>query len=220
MTPLVGITCDVDASREPARAQAAMTYVRAVVRAGGVPVLLPPALEAVPGHLRACDAFVFSGGDDPRTEPFGAPTHPKATPVHAERQAYETALLRALAAEAPDRPVLGICLGMQMMGLIAGARLDQHMPDTLGEGAAPHWKQPHPILIGGVEAGTAASSHRQRLIDAGSLEVTALAPDGVIEGVRDPRRAHYRGVQWHPERTEHEPLGLELFRALVRAAGA
>ncbi|MCC6285748.1 MAG: gamma-glutamyl-gamma-aminobutyrate hydrolase family protein [Phycisphaerales bacterium] len=219
MTPLVGITCDLDAAREPVRAQAALAYARAVCRAGGAPVLLPPVLEALPGHLLACAAFVLTGGDDPRTEPFGAPTHPRATPVHPERQAYETALLRALSTQAPDRPVLGICLGMQMMGLVAGGTLDQCMTETLGDAADAHWKRPHAVLIGGESAGEAASSHRQRLLDPGSLQVIARAPDGVIEGVCDAGRAHYVGVQWHPERTADERLGLDCFRSLVRAAG-
>ena len=67
---------------------------------------------------------MFIGGDDPRTEPFGEPTHPKATPVEPERQAFETALLEELQRR-PGAPVLGVCLGMQMMALHAGGKLNQ-----------------------------------------------------------------------------------------------
>jgi putative glutamine amidotransferase len=191
--------------------------------------------------VRRCDGFVLTGGDDPRTEPFGEPTHPQACLIHPLRQEYETELLRALLIA--GKPVLGICLGMQMMALVAGGRINQHMPDSVST-ARDHRAEdaqrtgrdamhaivpdlgapacPATRLLSAATGGSGpphvASRHHQAVSDPGSLRVIARAHDGVIEAVTDPSRPYYIGVQWHPERTEHPALGLDLFRALVQAA--
>jgi putative glutamine amidotransferase len=227
--PVIGITTDIaDPAPEGAppklRATLSLTYIRAVTAAGGLPVLLPPVLELAYEFARRCDAFVFTGGDDPRTEPFGEPTHPKATPVHPDRQAFEIALLDELLRR-PAAPVLGVCLGMQMMALHAGGALHQHMPDVLPT-AEDHRHdathpiktviEPHPVI----EPGAVTSHHRQAVRAPGRLRVVAVAPDGVIEAIDDPARPFYVGVQWHPERTAFEPLGATIFARLVQAARA
>ena len=136
--PVIGIAPDVVEPRpRSVRAMCPLTYARALFAAGGWPVILPPIVEMIPEHLERCDGFVLIGGDDPRMEPFGVPTHPKATPVHELRQAFDMALLRALM-ERPETPTLGVCLGMQMMALVAGGSLDQHLPETLAT-AERHW---------------------------------------------------------------------------------
>src|SRR5690242_4757214 len=119
MTPIIGITTDVTdpGGGKPLRLDCSLAYARCVTAAGAVPVLLPPILESIHEHLRLFDGFVFTGGDDPRTEAFGAPTHPAAKPVHPDRQKYELALLEMLRSRRPGAPVLGVCLGMQMMTL-------------------------------------------------------------------------------------------------------
>ncbi len=196
-----------------------MTYIRAVTDAGGLPVVLAPMPALVGEFLRYCDAFLFTGGEDPRTEPFGQPTHPKATPVHPQRQEFETALLDALNAR-PRTPVLGVCLGMQMLALHAGGRLNQHMPDSVPtadrhQGDRTHLIQPSVPIV---SAGEVTSHHTQSVEDPGRLRIVAKADDGVIEAVDDPARPFYLGVQWHPERTPFEPLGRALFVRLVEAA--
>ncbi|MFG0259835.1 MAG: gamma-glutamyl-gamma-aminobutyrate hydrolase family protein, partial [Phycisphaerales bacterium JB041] len=123
--PLVGITADLTEHANGLRVFTYQNYAAAIAAAGGTPVLLPPIAESAPDLVGWLDAFVLTGGDDPRTEPFGEPTDPRVTPVHPERQRFETALLEALDARAPDTPVLGVCLGMQMQALVAGGRLDQ-----------------------------------------------------------------------------------------------
>lgn len=217
---MIGITPDVVDRNGRLTCRVADAYADRVARAGGVPVVLSPSVGLIGEYLGRLDGFVFTGGDDPIMEDFGAETHSSATRVHPHRQAFEIALLRALA-ERPT-PVLGVCLGMQYMGLLAGARLDQHMPDSMGGlAAARHWDTTHPVRA---EAGfpfgegSAQSTHRQRLRDGGTLTVLARSDDGVIEAVGDPRRPFHLGVQWHPERTEG-PLGQPVFEGLVRAAG-
>jgi putative glutamine amidotransferase len=143
--------------------------------------------------------------------------HHKATPLHPERQAFEIALLEALD-RMPRKPALGVCLGMQLMGLHAGGTLDQYLPDTLAT-AADHWDRRAHAIEGELGQGVVHSHHRQALRDAGSLRVIATAPDGVIEAVRrEDRPAMYLGVQWHPERTDDQRLGYALFEQLVREA--
>lgn len=222
--PLIGITCDlVEAKPGVLRGQAAMAYAEMVVRAGGTPIVLPPIVEQVEAHVALCDGFVLTGGDDPRTEPFGEVTHPAAVLVRPERQEYETQLLCVLAEEHPGKPVLGVCLGMQMMALVAGGRLDQHMPETMGDEAADRHRHNALHVIaptsGVLAAGMVTSHHRQAVSDAGVLTIAARAEDGVIEAIHDPARRFYIGVQWHPERTSEPGLGVELFRKLVEAAG-
>lgn len=221
--PLIGITTDLAEHANGPRVFAYRTYVEAVRGAGGVPVLLPPGGADAAELVGRLDGFVLTGGDDPKTEPFGEPTDPRTTPVHADRQAFETALLRALEAARPDAPVLGVCLGMQMMALVAGGRLNQHMPETCPT-HAEHWERDHAVEP---EAGFAAgapvlrgvvrSRHRQAVAGPGGMDVIARAPDGVVEAIRDPGRRWYVGVQWHPERTGDYAVGAALFAALVGA---
>ena len=212
--PVIGLTADADAERCMLR----RPYLDAVGRAGGVPVVLPPVPDEAAALLACCDGVILTGGDDPRMEGFGEPTHPSATPIDPDRQAFELALLRLLDVR-PATPVLGICLGMQLMGLHAGAVLDQHLPDSLPSHAA-HWGRATHAIDGVLGSGTVLSHHQQALRTAGDLAVVATSPDGVIEAVRDEERPFYLGVQWHPERTDDDRLGDGLIRELVhRSAG-
>lgn len=212
--------------------ECALAYAQAVERAGGVPVVLPPIVELIPSQLELCRGFVLTGGDDPRTEMFGEQTHSMAKPMHACRQEYEVGLLRALDSR-QQAPVLGVCLGMQLMALCAGGRLDQHMPDNVPTAAQHAANSTHGLEIepgghvlarcmaaGGGASCRVTSHHRQAVSEAGRLRVVARAPDGVIEAIDDPARAFYLGVQWHPERTAHLGAGQALFEALVAAAAA
>lgn len=228
--PVIGIAPDViEPQPGSVRAACPLTYARAVAAAGGYPVVLTPEVSLVAMHLEMCDGFVLTGGDDPRTESFGAPTHPKATPVHPLRQAFDEALLRGLQAR-EDAPTLGVCLGMQMMALVAGGSMDQHLPETLAT-HAEHWQDAKHAVVGvggsglsGQFAGQVVSHHRQAVSDPGTLEVVARSHDGVIEAISRrgsasvSGRAMYLGVQWHPERSDDPQLGIGLFQRLVREA--
>jgi gamma-glutamyl-gamma-aminobutyrate hydrolase PuuD len=221
--PIIGITTDVTEKDGRVKLDVAQAYCDAVERAGGVPVLLPPNVLLVNEYVARCDGFVFTGGDDPRTEAFGAPTHAKANPVHPQRQEFEMKLLARL--QSGDTPVLGVCLGMQMMSLAAGGKLNQHMADDVPS-HAEHWGAEHPvapIAAGATEprfqlSGVVQSKHKQAVADAGTLTPIARSADGVLEAVFDASRKFYVGVQWHPERTRDAAVGQKLFDELVRAA--
>lgn len=213
------------------RAVQAMTYVDAIHAAGGLAILLPPVPELAQAQVQAVDGICLTGGRDVDTAalPGGGPTHPRATVMHPTRQRHEFALLAALDRR-PELPALGVCLGMQLMGLHHGGRLNQHLPDTLPTadrhtGDFAHPIAPTPAWASGATGGLSAragvtSNHHQALEQPGRLRVLALSDDGVIEAVDDPGRPFYLGVQWHPERTADEALGVEIFRRLVRAAAA
>ena len=215
--PIVGITADIQVWNDRRRCTVTSAYIQAITDAGATPILLPPSQQCIEHHIKLCHAFVLTGGDDPRTEPFGITTHPQAVPVDPERQTYESALIDYLQNHHPHLPVLGVCLGMQMMALHAGGSLNQHLPDT-HDSHASHWDNEHqitPTMDGILAHGTVHSRHRQAVENPGQLSVLATAPDGIIEAVADPDRPFYLGVQWHPERTSDAALGRNLFQSLV-----
>lgn len=226
--PLIAITPDV-CEPQPGRVrlQCALGYAACVAEAGGVPVIVPPLPEQIDRQVGMVDGLVLTGGGDPRMEAFGATTDPRASLMHLLRQEYETALVRRLM-ERPEVPVLGICLGMQMMALMAGGRLDQHLPDRLATADRHQGDRRHGIVpehggggaAGWLVSGEVTSHHRQGITDAGRLRVIARSDDGVIEAVEHPSAAFWVGVQWHPERTEDPRLGRDLFVRLVEASRA
>lgn len=212
--PLIGVTPDLVEDRVAVRS----TYLDAVRSAGGLPMMLSGNAIDVDSLVLRCDGFLLTGGDDPIMEAFGIETHPEARPIDPHRQAFELALLDALEGR-PEVPVLGVCLGMQLMGLKAGGQLDQHLPDSL-ETAVDHADgRLHPVE-GVLGEGVVWSRHRQAITDPGRLQVVARAEDGVIEAIESTDRAMYLGVQWHPERTEDERLGRDIFRRLVERSTA
>jgi len=218
--PVVGILADIQTFGGKPRHVITSHYTERIVAAGGVPIVLPPAEAALLDQLALCDAIVLVGGDDPCTEPFGEATHASVVRVNPYRQNVETLLLEHLRDTSPDTPMLGVCLGMQMMALVAGGHLNQHLPDT-HQSHADHWDNDHEIVPSAgssLSPGIVHSMHRQAIDNPGSLDVLALAHDGIIEAVGDPKRAFCIGVQWHPERTECKALGQHLFDQLVAAA--
>src|SRR5919107_273578 len=108
-------------------------YADAIVAAGGVPVLLPPASgseDSARSVVARIDALVVSGGADVDPARYGEEPHERTTGWREDRDAWELALLSA--AEEVDLPVLGVCRGMQLMAVAAGGALDQHTPDVVG----------------------------------------------------------------------------------------
>lgn len=236
--PLIGITVDnLDSNVASGKYESNIEYSRTVAEAGGLPLLLPQQIELAQYYVDLCDGVIFTGGDDARTEDFGIPAHPQSRCIDSRRQSFEMALFDALAKK-PSRPVLGVCLGMQLMALHAGGRMNQHLPETLSNAVEVHQNnQRHPVqleesasaLLASSEGGiafsgaelaseTVVSSHHQAVISAGRLRIVAKSPDGVIEAVDDPNRAFYVGVQWHPERGAGY-LNRDLIRRFVDACG-
>lgn len=215
--PVIGLTCDVEVGSGKIFLRDA--YVDAVVAAGGVPLLLAPSVGLVDDYLALCAGFIFTGGDDPLMEEFGEATHPKATPVARSRQEFEIALLAALGV-ARCKPVLGICLGMQMMALTRGGELAQYLPESLATHEL-HWGKKEHGIRGRIGEGNVLSHHKQAMVTAGAgFEVIGRSvEDDVIEAIEDSSWGPFCvGVQWHPEQSGAGDLGAGLLRRLVLAA--
>jgi len=201
------------------------SYVRAVEEAGGSPLLVPPG-AGIEETLDIVDGLVFSGGSDLDPELYGADAHEETTGTVRERDDFELDLMRA--ALERDLPVLAICRGSQVLNVLRGGDIEQHLPDLLGDEV--HRAEPGVFGEHGVEvvdgtqlAGilgrhTAVKSHHHqgfsRLGDG--LRESARAEDGTLEGLEDPSRTFAVGVLWHPEEDEDRAL----FEALVAAAAA
>ena len=130
--PVVGITTYVTSARwgywDTEAALVPADYVRAVERAGGRPLLVPPSTDGVDETLGAVDALIFSGGSDLGPELYGQDPHPETFGVHEERDRAELTLLEA--ALDRDMPVLAICRGSQVLNVACGGDLVQHLPDV------------------------------------------------------------------------------------------
>src|SRR5215210_5475947 len=139
MRPLIGVTTSevrpsgastLRRQGEPAHAEMAlgMTYLRAIERAGGMPVVLPPAVDHVEELLERLDGVCLSGGPDLDPAAYGAPDrHVELGPTEPSLDAFELALARG--ALARGLPILGICRGAQALNVACGGTLHQHLPD-------------------------------------------------------------------------------------------
>ena len=214
--PVIGLTLDHEDpggySKFPWYAMRE-NYFSAVVRAGGLPIALPHEPERTKEYLSLIDGLVVTGGNfdvDPAL--FGAAKRHDSVSTKDRRTAFELAITRA--AHTADMPALGICGGEQLMNVALGGTLIQHIPDVIPNVIAHEQSNPRneAVHAEALKQGTMLykiagrvkmqvnSAHHQA-VDAAApgLKVNALAPDGVIEGIEDPARRWFVGVQWHPE---------------------
>lgn len=223
--PLIGITTYVEpASWGHWQVEAALVpydYVRAVERAGGRAVLVPPDDKGIEEVLDALDGLIFSGGNDLEPQGYGADAHPATIGTNPERDRGELALLQS--ALERDLPVLAICRGFQVLNVARGGDIVQHLPDVvdheehrevLGE-FSEHAVRVDPSSRIREVHGAVKSHHHQALgrVGAGLREV-AWAEDGTVEGLEDPDKPFLVGVLWHPEAGEDQ----QLFEQLVEVA--
>lgn len=232
--PLIGITLD---SEEPGGYSkfpwlaVRENYCTAVSRAGGLPVLLPHQVERTEDYLSLLDGVIISGGNfDVDPSLFGSNARHPTVKTKDKRTAFEIALTRG--ALRCDLPILGICGGQQLLHVVLGGTLIQHIPDTIENPLAHEQTNPrdepgHTVhlvpgtrlrAIVGADDLPVNSAHHQAAdaVPAGVI-VNAYAPDGVIEGIEVAERRFCIGVQWHPEFLISEG-DHRLFRAFVDAA--
>ncbi len=206
-------------------------YCAAVVRGGGLPVLLPHDAEHAAAFVERIDGLIITGGHfDIDPVYFGVEARHATVKTKDRRTAFELAISRA--ALARDLPLLGICGGEQLLNVVLGGTLIQHIPDEV-DGALEH-EQPNPrgepghsvtlapgsllARICGARELAVNSAHHQAVRDVGpGVAVNAVAPDGVIEGIEAPGYRFCLGVQWHPEYGVSNG-DAPLFEAFVAAA--
>jgi putative glutamine amidotransferase len=219
---------------EPAQVEMALglPYLRAVERAGGLPVVLPPLeLERISPLLDRLSGVLLSGGPDLDPAAYGRAAHPELGDTEPQLDVFEVQLARE--ADVRGLPILGICRGAQALNVARGGTLHQHLPDITDGSIVHRQRQPgtevtHEVRVA-ARSGLAAvlgsrriavnSFHHQSVDRLGrGLRAVAWADDGVIEGVEGWGNSLLLGVQWHAETLVDDPAQLELFRRLVRAS--
>jgi putative glutamine amidotransferase len=188
------------------------TYSLAVQRAGGVALILPPddvVAESPDELLDLLDGLILAGGSDIDPATYGARPRPETRGTRPERDRFELALgTRALDR---DMPVLGICRGMEMLNVIQGGTLNQHLGLELHRHTpgvfTDHRVRLEPVslaqrVVGG-EHTEVKSAHHQGLEELGEgVVASGYADDGVLEAIELPERTFAVGVLWHPEEDE------------------
>ena len=227
--PLIAVNGTVEAEDPSVRLHP--RYADAVLRAGGLPVVIPPVggPRDVEALLERVDGLLLTGGADFDTERLGlGATHPAALPTPAAKQDFDFLLARS--ALESGLPVLGICYGMQLLGLAGGAGLLQHLPEDRPGAREHRGLVEHDVRIAtnsklartlGVGSVSTLSNHHQALHDVPHpWRVVGVDGEGLVEAIERPDRAFALGVQWHPELSPPGSPHDRLFRGLVHAAGA
>ena len=233
--PLLGISPDVEGEAEASRYVVKTAYAEAVLRAGGLPLVLSVSADAsvVDAYLDRVSGVVVTGGAfDVPPEAYGQAARDGLGPLKPSRTAFETLLLQA--ALRRKLPILAVCGGMQLLNVVLGGTLYQdlarELPDAKEHEQRNARSQPsHPVDVrdGSLLAEVLGrgqlmvnSTHHQAISQlAPSLRVSATAPDGVVEAVESTEHPFALGVQWHPELLlQSTPLQLGLYRALVQKA--
>lgn len=203
-------------------------YSDAVANNGGIPFLIPYHVELIDEYVEYCDGFIFPGGDadiDPTC--YGEKPSSKITEANNVRMDFEVYMMKAVMKK--NKPLLGICAGEQLLNVILGGTLHQDIASCIKTdiehkpGIDPS-KDRHYIdikkgsllhSITKTERYKVNSHHHQAVNKLGDgLEVSAVAPDGVIEAIEHPKYEFCLGVEWHPEYEKNKEDSL-IIKALI-----
>lgn len=206
------------------------SYMDSIVAAGGAVVVLPPQeldTASVARVLDGIDGLALSGGYDVDPALYGQVAHERTDEPRTVRDSWELALLEG--AMERDLPVLGVCRGAQLMNVLRGGTLHQHLPDVVGttrhQGSDGVFASVRVDVTDGSLLSTAHDAsrevpvyHHQAIDTLGAgLAVTARSDDGVIEAIEDPSLTFCLATQWHPEQDDGSARLYEAFVAAARA---
>ena len=232
MKPIIAINVDIE-DGPPEIAVVQSTYFRAVLNAGGIPVLLPPMSDGDMDLLfKQINGLMLIGGRDYSPEHWGEPACEKVKLTSRAREDWDLRLVRRAVLQS-DLPLLGICAGAQILNIGLGGSLIQDIPSEFPDSKVDHssssdWGKykTHDVKIA---PGTKLSkiytkkelavptSHHQSVKQLGTgLQAAAHAHDGIIEAIELTEKPFTIGVQWHPER-DYEG-NKELFETFVKHA--
>lgn len=225
MVPIIGVTPYFIHKDDKREFRLGRSYCDKLQAVGCLPVVLPFTME--PERLlqmaRLCDGFLFTGGEDIDPPLYGEELLPACGALCRERDDFELALMAEV--EKLQKPMLGICRGVQVMNVFYGGSLWQDLESQKGLEktlhSPGHYAEQHEVLVTpdtrlasilGPGPIPVNSSHHQA-VKATKLAVSARTADGLIEAVEKPGAHFVLGVQWHPERLEDR----RLFEALAAA---
>ncbi|HHY06278.1 MAG TPA: gamma-glutamyl-gamma-aminobutyrate hydrolase family protein [Clostridia bacterium] len=231
MACFIGITCGWE--EEKTWHKLHDEYVCAVKEAGGVPFLLPSlaSKELVAVYYNQLDGFIFSGGSDLDPHYFGEEPQEGLAEITPRRDAFEMALARL--ALAGEKPVLGICRGLQLLNVAAGGTLYQDLKGVTRQKhkqRAPRWYPTHRVQVQPdselfklvqQESFSVNSFHHQGIRELGQgFQAVAWSKDGLIEALESSAKGKKMiAVQWHPECTwGKDRISFSLFKNLVECA--
>ncbi|GLW06556.1 gamma-glutamyl-gamma-aminobutyrate hydrolase [Microtetraspora sp. NBRC 13810] len=226
--PLIGITGYLEAARWGVWVREAVlsppAYAKAVDRAGGAAVVLPPLRAgAVDDYVRGLSGLVLAGGVELDATLYGATGDERVEEPQPHRDRFELALARA--AVQAGVPLLAVARGMHVLNVAQGGTLIPWLPGEVGHDRHGETGTPHEIQVSvSSKLGKAlgdrvevTSPHRQAVKRLGTgLLAVAWADDQIVEGVELQGHRFAVGVQWHPERDGDN----RLFEAFVDAARA
>lgn len=224
--PLIGITAYFEAARWGAWVREAVlsppSYAKAVDRAGGAPVVLPPlSLHAIDDYVRGLGGLVLAGGVELDPTTYGGDPEDRVEEPQPYRDRFELALARA--AVQADVPILAVDRGMHVLNVAQGGTLIPWLPEVVDHDRHHESGRSHTIQVSvssklGKAVGDTievTSPHHQSVKRLGSgLLAVAWADDQIVEGIELQGHRFGIGVQWHPERADDA----RLMEALVEAA--
>ena len=235
MRPIIGKTPTLETNES--KIYTPTSYPTAVIQAGGTPVFLNFTRddEMIEQYAAMVDGVLFSGGDDVDPASYDEEQIWGCGDICPLRDDFEIKLLKVLVEKYPEKPVLGICRGAQVLNVAMGGTLYQDLRSQV-PGCIRHQQQQsshyasHKAMMtegsklhaiyGSTEV-MVNSFHHQAVKDVGEgLVVTARASDGVVEGLEKPDHPYFIAVQWHPERQvegPHHPEHKPLFQSFVDA---
>jgi putative glutamine amidotransferase len=232
---LIGITCGMKTQAGKKAISIPEAYMRAVIRAGGLPVIIPETV--LPAELEGLrlrlDGLLLTGGADVDPARFNGKPNPKVYGIDAQRDEVEINLARLAAST--NWPFLGICRGIQVINVALGGTLFTDIADQLPEALKHDYDsdteralEAHPVEL---ETGSALarilggdtvrvnSLHHQGIENiAAGLRPIGTAPDSLVEAVELPGHPFGLGVQWHPEAMPDSLQMQALFSAFIKAA--
>ena len=214
-------------STDPEPTVAQSKYIESLARAGAGMrwVELSDPEQAVQDAL-TCDGLLLPGGGDMDPKFYGQARIPACGEPNLLRDAAEPLLLRAFLAA--DKPVLGICRGIQVMNVVLGGTLYQDIKPFEHVPHNDHWAKVHTVTVRrgtllsrllGQDTVLVNSQHHQAVDRvAPGFTLAALSEDGIVEAIEKPDARFCLGVQWHPEwLSDADPAMQGLFDAFVNS---
>ena len=233
--PVIGIIPSIESGE--GKIYTPTSYPKAIIEAGGNPVFFNFTRDEgiIEAYADMVDGVLFSGGDDVDPASYGEEQTWGCGDVVPLRDAFEIKLLKVLLKKHPEKPILGICRGCQILNVGMGGTLYQDLK-TQAPGCIRHQQQQsshyasHKAFVtegsrlhaiyGSTDV-KVNSFHHQAVKDLGQeLVITARSSDGIVEGFEKPDHPYFVAVQWHPERLvegPHHPEHKPLFKTFVDA---